>query len=536
MGKVIMFDQEARQKIFNGLDKMVKCVRTTMGAFGYNVILDNLYTVPEVVNDWVTVINSMDFDDRYENIAAFMLKKACNDTNRQAGDGTTTCAVLSHAITKEGLKYINSGVNPFKLWNAMNIIAWQVKDYIQNNAVPVKDIKDIKNVATISAQDDYIGGIITEAFDKVGDGGVVTVEETRELGISIEMKSGLEFDEPLKSMALITNPQRRQCELEDAYVFVSERKLPSLKSIDTVLKQITETDSRSVIFIVDDIDISALHMLILNHQRGNLKVCVVKAPSYGQYREEFYTDVCALTGATLISDKTGLNFKDVMIWHLGQAKKVVSWRAKTLIVWGNENEAEKQKIVDGLKADIARTTDDFAKMKKEQRLAKLTGGIATILVWFPSDVETNNKRLKIEDAVNAVRAALEEWVIYWSGISLIEAMDNIHREDYMEFDVAYDIMKKALEYPTMTIMNNAGVGWDYVVQSIRSNQYEKGTWYDIKNGSFVKLLDVGVIDPAKVIRVALSNAVSLANMILTSKSVVTEDPKKEIDHQDAQVS
>ena len=539
MWKVIVFDQEARNKVFAGLKKMTDCVKTTMWSFGYNVILDNMYTVPEIVNDGVTVVKAIDFEDRYENIAAYMLKKACNATNMDAWDGTTTCAVLSCGITQEWLKYINDGVNPFKISKYMNMITGKIIEYIKENSIAIKWDEDIKKIATISSQDEDLGHVIMEAYKSVGEGWVVSVEESKDNGITIENKNGIEFDQPLKNMNFITDVQRMQCELENAYVFVSERKLSSLKVLASIFKEIQESNKNEIIFIVEDIDISALALLIQAHRKWSLKTCVVKAPSYGPEKEEFYKDICTITGATLISEKTGLNFKDLSIGHLGIADKVVSWRARTLVMGSDKEKVEeKEETIKWLQADIKRTKDDFKLMKKKKRLARLTGWISTILVWYPSDVETNNKRMKIEDAVNAVRAAIEEGVIYGSWVSLIEAIESIELESEVnEERIAYSILKKALQLPLKTIIDNSGESGEYVAELVKNNIKEgkKGHGYDIENKKFVDLIEIGIIDPAKVIRVALENAVSLANMILTSKSVVTEDPNQKIDDQDVSI-
>ena len=532
----ITFGREGRERIFAGIEGVAKVVGSTMGSYGRNVFLDNLLTEPVVTNDGITVARAISFKDHYKNMGAFMLKKAADKTNKQCGDGTSTTIVLAYAIVSEGLKHIDNGVSPFRLSEYMNKYTQEVISYIKSKAIDVAGNDDLKKIATISAQDPEVGELIAEAYRKVGKFGTVIAEETHKLGLSLEIKNGLEFDEQLKDLRLITNKERMQCELENAYVLVSDKKLLSLNSIATVLDEIVaKGESKDIIFILDDIDQGALMNLIINHGRGFLNICVVKAPSYGPKKEAFYKDICALTSSVLISDSTGLDFKNVMIDHLGKAEKVVSGRQSTLVVGGKVNQSAIDEILMGIEKDLeANKFDEWNTKNLEERRAKLAGGIASIKVGYPTDIETENKTLKVEDAINATKCAIAEGIIYWSGVSLIEAGAFMQTQfECKEEEIAYNIIKKALEYPTKLIMDNAGESGEFIVETIKRST-ECGFGYDISTHSFDKLLDKGIIDPVKVVRIALENAVSLANMILTSNAVVTEEGV--IDDQDVSAS
>lgn len=538
MWKVILFDRLAREKIFEGIEEIAKTVWVTLGSYWYNVIIDNLFAQPTVCNDWITVLRSIDFKDRYKNIAAFMMKKASDRQNKIAGDWTTTCAILARALCKEWLKHIDTWINPFKLVKYLNEYTKEVADYIKSKASPINDTNDIERVATISAQDDEIWAMIADAFERVGKDWTVIVEEIKNTGMYIEMKKWYEWDEPMKSHLFINSPERLQCELDAPYILVTDKKLISLQPLWTMIDWVISAGKKDILFIVDDIDQGALDTLIFNKMKNMLNVCVVKAPLYWERKDQFYRDICAMTGATLISNKTWVDFANMTVDHLWKCEKLISWRASTLIVGWDSNETEIQEIVTWIDKEIVNTTDERVIKLAEERKAKLTGWIATIKVWYASDMETENKRMKIEDAVQATKAAIKEGIIYWEGVSLIEGIQflktltkpNINKEA----DIAMAILEKALEYPTKMIIDNAGQSWDWAVKAIKT-QNIFWTWYDIKNDVLCDLLKIWVIDPVMVVRVALENAVSLANMILSSRAVVTEDPKENIDDHDQRV-
>lgn len=536
MAKVILFDREAREKIFAGIEEIAKAVGMTMGSYGYNMIIDNMRIQPTVTNDGVSVIRNIDYKDRYKNIAANMMKKAANRTNTIAWDGTTTTAILAYAICKEWLKYIDSWVNPFNLVKYLNEYSSSVISYIKENAKQIAGSEDIKRVATISAQDESIGSMIADAFAKVGENGTVIVEESKEIGMKIEMVKWYEWAEPMKSHLFMTSSERLQSELDKPYVFVTDKKLISLVPIKNLIDSILQKGSKDILFVVDEIDPGALDTLVYNHMNKKLNVCVVKAPLYGDRKDAFYRDICALTWATLISNKTWVDFANVTIDHMGIADKAISGRASTIIVGWNQNEKEIADIVTAIDKEIASTQDERVIKNAEERKAKLTWGIATIKVGFASEMETENKRMKIEDALQATKAALKEWVIYGEGVSLIEGIQKF-RNNYIgskEEQIAYDILAKAFEYPTKLIIDNAGQSGDWAVKAIKSQKLP-GIGYDIKNDCLVNLLEIGVIDPVMVVRVAIENAVSLANMLLSSRWVIAEDPKENIDEHDQRV-
>lgn len=533
MWKVITFDRQARESVFAGIEEIAELVSTTMWPYGYNVILDNLWTQPDVTNDWVSIVRTIDYEDRYKNIGALMLKKAADRTNRVAGDGTSTTTILTSSIIKEWLKFIDNGVNPFKLSKHMTEISNFVIEYIKKNAVPVTWRDDIFKVASISAQDKDVGKLIADAYDMVWNQGTIVAQESKEIWLSIEMKKWLEFDSPIESIALINNDNRQQCELINPYIFVTDKRLNTLASIKKVLDSMLDAGDKDILLIVDDIDPVALATLIYNKNKGIWNVGVVKAPHYATLKENFFRDVCALTGAVMVSHKTGLDFDMTELAHCWRAEQVISWRMSTIIVGWNRNEDEIKKITDGIQESLKREDDQWNVSQYEARLAKLNGWIATIRVWYPSDIETTQKRLKIEDALQATKSALQEWVIGGEGISLIEGV-NEQQFAGGELGIAYNILQKALQYPMKVIVDNGGVSGDWAVQE--KLYQDKWMWYDFESWVFVNLIEKGIIDPVKVVRVALENAVSLANMILTSRAVVTEDPEKKIDGQDFRVS
>lgn len=536
MWKTIIFDREAREKVFEWLEEIAKVVATTLGPRWYNVILDNLWTQPMITNDWITVIRWIDYEDRYKNIAALMLKKNVDRTNKLAWDWTSTTAVLARAICKEWLKYIDDGVNPFKLGSYLRDISLEAIDYIKSKWKPIETTEDIKKIASISSQDENVWALIADAFEKVGKDWTVLVQDSKEIWLSIEMKKWYEREEPMKSHLFINAPERLQCELDHPYILITDKKLISLASIKTIVDQVLQAGQKDILFVVDDIDSWALDALLYNHVKKILNVCVVKAPYYAEKKDAFFKDLCALTWATLISNKSSLDFQQATIKDLGRAEKAISWRASTIIVGWSSDTTKVSDIVDEIRKDLeVQKFDEWLKLQAEQRLAKLTWGIATILVGSASEIETENKRMKIEDALQAVKAAIKEWVIYGEWVSLIEAFkqEKIWFIDN-EQAIAYKILEKAFEYPTRTIVDNWGDSWEYAVRRIKENKI-LWTWYDIKNGRVFDLLEAGVIDPVMVVRVAIENAVSLAIMLLTSKSVVTEDPKQKFDDQDARV-
>jgi chaperonin GroEL len=535
MWKVITIGKESRQKIFEGIKEIANTVAQTYGPFWKNVILDNIYTEPEITNDGITVVRGIDFEDRYKNMGAFLLKKACARTNKLAGDWTSATTIIASAIIEEWLKYIENDVSPFKLAESMNKLTKEVIQQIEYSVSKVSGKEDLIRIATISSQDEEVGNLIADAFERVWNGGTVTVEESQKLWLSIEMKVGFEFEEQLKSPLLVTDVKRQQCELENAYVFVSDKKLVNLQVISTVIDQIIKEWRKDIFFIVDDIDPMALSALIYNHQKGLLNIWLVKAPWYGENKEAFYQDICAVTWALLISDKNWLDWKNVDISHLWVAERIISWRMSTIVVWGNRNEESIMKTLDFISEDLKRTTDERKQLQLEKRRAKLTGGIATIKVGYPTDVETSNKRMKIEDAVMATKSAIQEWIVVGEWVTLIEAIRNIVPDGTArETLIAYNILSKALEIPTKTIINNAWGEWEYAVWVLKERNIF-GTWYDPVSRQFIDLKEKWIFDPFKVVRVSLENAVSLANMILTSNAVVTEDPKNKIDDQDVKI-
>ena len=528
MAKTLHFGDDARKSIFSGIETVANAVKVTMGPKGRNVILERSYGGPIVTNDGVTVAKEIELEDKSENIGANMIKEAAEKTNKEAWDGTTSTVVLAHAMAKEGLRYVRSGVNPFSLWKGLHKAVEILTHEIHQKAQPVDSPEKIRQVATISAQDEEVGNLISEVFEEIGKDGTITVEEGKSIGLTKEIKTGMQFDQGYSSPYLVTDTQRMEAVVEKPYILVTDKKVSSIKEILWVLESVAATGKKDFVLIAEDVDGEALASLVLNKIRGMLNILTIKAPGFGDRKKEMLRDIAVVTGATLITEELGIKLEDTTIDMLGKAEKVISSKDNTVIVSGKGNPDEIEARANQIKGQLSQTTSDYDREKLAERLAKLVGGVAVIQVGAATEMEMKNKKYKIEDALNATRAAIEEGIVAGGGsvlLQLSKVLDAVKFDDPDE-QVAIEIVKNAIQYPVKQIADNAGFKWDRVVEKVKeSDQINFG--FDAKEGTFKDLFTSGIIDPAKVLRVALENAVSTAAMFLTTETVIVDLPKSE---------
>lgn len=528
MAKTLHFGDDARKSIFSGIETVANAVKVTMGPKGRNVILERSYGGPIVTNDGVTVAKEIELEDKSENIGANMIKEAAEKTNKEAWDGTTSTVVLAHAMAKEGLRYVRSGVNPFSLGKGLHKAVEILTHEIHQKAQPVDSPEKIRQVATISAQDEEVGNLISEVFEEIGKDGTITVEEGKSIGLTKEIKTGMQFDQGYSSPYLVTDTQRMEAVVEKPYILVTDKKVSSIKEILWVLESVAATGKKDFVIIAEDVDGEALASLVLNKIRGMLNILTIKAPGFGDRKKEMLRDIAVVTGATLITEELGIKLEDTTIDMLGKAEKVISSKDNTVIVSGKGNPDEIEARANQIKGQLSQTTSDYDREKLAERLAKLVGGVAVIQVGAATEMEMKNKKYKIEDALNATRAAIEEGIVAGGGsvlLQLSKVLDAVKFDDPDE-QVAIEIVKNAIQYPVKQIADNAGFKWDRVVEKVKeSDQVNFG--FDAKEGTFKDLFTSGIIDPAKVLRVVLENAVSTAAMFLTTETVIVDLPKSE---------
>ena len=528
MAKTLHFGDDARKSIFSGIETVANAVKVTMGPKGRNVILERSYGGPIVTNDGVTVAKEIELEDKSENIGANMIKEAAEKTNKEAWDGTTSTVVLAHAMAKEGLRYVRSGVNPFSLGKGLHKAVEILTHEIHQKAQPVDSPEKIRQVATISAQDEEVGNLISEVFEEIGKDGTITVEEGKSIGLTKEIKTGMQFDQGYSSPYLVTDTQRMEAVVEKPYILVTDKKVSSIKEILWVLESVAATGKKDFVIIAEDVDGEALASLVLNKIRGMLNILTIKAPGFWDRKKEMLRDIAVVTGATLITEELGIKLENTTIDMLGKAEKVISSKDNTVIVSGKGNPDEIEARANQIKGQLSQTTSDYDREKLAERLAKLVGGVAVIQVGAATEMEMKNKKYKIEDALNATRAAIEEGIVAGGGsvlLQLSKVLDAVKFDDPDE-QVAIEIVKNAIQYPVKQIADNAGFKWDRVVEKVKeSDQINFG--FDAKEGTFKDLFTSGIIDPAKVLRVALENAVSTAAMFLTTETVIVDLPKSE---------
>jgi chaperonin GroEL len=527
MPKQLVFGEEARRGLKRGIDKLAEAVATTLGPKGRNVALDKKFGAPTVTHDGVTVAKEIELEDPFENMGAQLLKEAATKTNDIAGDGTTTATVLAQTIVNEGLKNVAAGANPMLLKRGIEAAAERIAQAIRDMAVEIDTKEEIASVAAISAQDQSIGRLIADVMDKVGKDGVITVEESKGLEFETEYVEGMQFDRGYISPYFVTSTETMEAVLEEPYILIYEKKISAAQDIVPILEKLVQVGRRSLLIIAEDVDGEALATLVLNKLRGMLNLLAVKAPGFGDRRKAMLQDIAILTGGTVISEETGRKLENVTINDLGRARKVVSTKDETTIIDGaGEESAIKGRIAE-IRVEIERTTSDYDREKLQERLAKLAGGVAVIRVGAATETELKEKKHRVEDALSATRAAVEEGIVPGGGVALLNAiacLDDVKMELDDE-NTGVQIMRRALEAPMRRIAANAGHDGAVIVQSVRAKQAEKGNpriGYDVLKGAYVDMIEAGIIDPAKVTRGALENAASIASMILTTEALVTD--------------
>jgi chaperonin GroEL len=527
MSKNIHFWDEVRLQMFTGMEKVAKAVTCTMGPKGRNVIFSKWYGAPQITNDGVTIAKEIELEDKIENMGAELIKEAASRTNDAAGDGTTTATLLTYAMVKEWLREIRSGINAIELKNGMKKAGSLVVEELARISKPLNTQEEIEQVATISAQDAEVGQIIASAMEKVGKDGVITVEEGRTFGLEVEVTEGMKFDNGYISPYMITDGEKMEWRISDAHILITDKKISSLKDILGVLESLAQSGRRELVIIADDIDGEALTGIILNKLKWVLTVLGIKAPGFGDKKKEMLKDLAILTGATLITEETGYKLENASIEHLGHAKAVVSTKDSTTIISGGGDKHLINTRVNELRNQIEVTKSDYDKEKLAERIAKLAGGIAVIKVGAASEVEMKEKKLRIEDALNATKAAVDEGIVAGGGVALLKAAKVLEKTNLTkEEKVGADIVARALTYPVRQIADNAGKEGAVVVNEVASST-DVNYGYDAARDEYKDLVKAGIIDPTKVARSALQNAVSIAGMFLTTEALIVDAPKKE---------
>jgi chaperonin GroEL len=531
MAKQLVFDEQARRSLKEGIDLLAGAVKVTLGPKGRNVALDKKFGAPTVTHDGVTVAKEIELEDPFENMGAQLLKEAATRTNDVAGDGTTTATVLAQAIVHEGLKNLAAGANPMQLKHGIDQGTQAIVEHIRSQAIPVEGRKEIAQIASISAADETIGNLIAEVMEKVGKDGVITVEESKGVNFETEYVEGMQFDRGYISAYFATNTEKMEAVIDDPYILITDKKISAVADILPILEQLTQQGRRELVIIAEDVDGEALATLVVNKLRGVLNVLAVKAPGFGDRRKEMLRDMAALTGGQVISEEMGRRLENTTLADLGQARRVVAHKDETTIVEGKGNPADIQARIRQIKAQIEETTSDYDREKLQERLAKLSGGVALIKVGASSEVELKYRKTRVEDALSATRAAVEEGVVAGGGAALlnaIEALDNVHLEG--DAATGVQILRRALEEPLRQLAHNGGKDGSVIVEGVRRAQKEHGNshyGYNVLTDRYEDLVAAGIIDPAKVTRSALQNATSVATMILSTEALITDIPEKE---------
>ncbi len=526
--KYLEFSVEARARLKRGVDKLADAVKVTLGPKGRNVVIDKKFGNPTVTKDGVTVAKEIELEDEVENMGAQMVKEVATKTSDLAGDGTTTATVLAQAIFREGLKSVTAGSNPMALKRGIDKAVETVVEELKKISVPTAGRKEIAQVGTISANNDHeIGKLIAEAMEKVGKDGVITVEEAKGLETTLETVDGMQFDRGYLSPYFITDPEKMEAVLEDAYILVHDKKIASMKDLLPVLEKVAQA-GRPLLIIAEDAEGEALATLVVNKLRGTLKVCAVKAPGFGDRRKEMLRDIAILTNGQVISEEVGFKLENTTLNDLGQAKRIVIDKDNTTLVGGKGKREGIQGRINEIKAAIDKSTSDYDKEKLQERLAKLAGGVAVINVGAATETEMKEKKARVEDALHATRAAVEEGIVPGGGVSLLWAQKTLDRAKGSDEDekIGVEIVRRALEEPLRWIAQNAGQEGSIVVEKVRQAK-DKNFGYNAQTDTWEDLVAAGVIDPTKVTRTALQNAASIAGLLLTTECVVVEKKEKE---------
>jgi len=527
MAKQLEFGHEAREQLKKGVDILANAVKVTLGPRGRNVVLEKSFGSPTITNDGVTIAKEIELEDKYQNMGAQMVKEVAEKTHDVAGDGTTTATLLAQSIINEGFKHVTAGVNPMFLRRGLTKACDAVVEEIKKQSTPIKTSDKIQQIATISANNDpEIGKLIADAMEMVGNEGVINVEESKTMDTYVEKVEGMQFDRGYVSPYFATDTEKMVAELEDAFILIHDKKLSVMKDLLPILQEVSQT-GKPLLIIAEDVEGEALATLIVNKLRGTLKVCAVKAPGFGDRRKEMLQDIAVLTGGTVISEEVGLKLENAKLHDLGRANKVIVDKENTTIREGKGSEQDLKGRIQQIKRQIEETTSDYDKEKLQERLAKLVGGVAVLNVGAATETEMKEKKHRVDDALQATRAAVDEGIVVGGGVALLHAakvIDDLQLDN--EEKIGAEILKEALKKPLHQIASNAGVAGDVVVEKLL-NEKDPAIGYNASKREYSNLLDDGVIDPAKVTRSAVQNACSIAGLFLTTECIVSDIPKKE---------
>ena len=522
MAKDLFYGEESRRKLLSGVDKLADTVKITLGPKGRNVLIEKSYGSPLITNDGVSIAKEVELEDQVENMGAQLVKEVATKTNDVAGDGTTTATLLTQAIVREGFKNVTAGANPMVLKRGIDGAVEVAVDYLKNSAKKVDDKESIAQVASVSAGDQEIGRLISEAMDKVGKDGVITVEESKSLGTTLDVVEGMQFDRGYLSPYMAANSEKMEAVLDHPYILLTDKKISNIQEIVPLLEDIMKSGSKLLI-VADDVEGEALATLVVNKLRGTLDVVAVKAPGFGDRRKAMMEDIAILTGGTVISEELGYELKETTIDMLGRAETVKVNKDRTVIVNGNGSRTEIKERIDSIRAEVEETTSDFNREKLQERLAKLAGGVAVINAGAATETELKDKKLRLEDALNATRAAVEEGIVSGGGVALIGAIPAVTEyADSLEGDMrtGAKIVERALEEPVRQIAENAGFEGSVVVSKVKESP--EGIGFNAASDEYVNMIDAGIVDPVKVTRSALQNAASVSGMLLTTEAGITE--------------
>jgi chaperonin GroEL len=525
--KQLIFDEQARQALLKGVQKLSRAVVATLGPKGRNVVIDKKFGSPTVTKDGVTVAKEIELEDPYENMGAQMVREVASKTSDAAGDGTTTATVLAEAIYREGLKYVTSGASPINIQRGINKAVAAAVEQLAKISKKVKDKEEIKQVATVSANwDTTIGEIIADAMDKVGKDGTITVEEAKSIETTLDVVEGMQFDKGYSSPYFVTSAETMEAKLEDAYILNYEKKISSLKDLLPILEKVAKT-SKPLLIIAEEVEGEALATLVVNKLRGTINVCAVKAPGFGDRRKAMMEDIAVLTGGKCITEDLGIKLESIGLEDLGRAKSIVVDKENTTIVEGYGKSSEIQGRVNQIRRQIEETTSDYDREKLQERLAKLAGGVAVINVGAATESEMKEKKARVEDALHATRAAVEEGIVAGGGVALIRCISAIEAVKGANDDeqIGVDIIRRAVEGPLRSLAANAGVEGSLIVQEVKKRKGNEG--YNVATGEYEDLVKAGVVDPKKVTRSALQNAASIAGLLLTTECLITDAPEKD---------
>ena len=525
MAKQVLFNEEARRALGKGVDALANAVKVTLGPKGRNVVLDKKFGAPTITNDGVTIAKDIELEDPFENMGAQLVKEVATKTNDIAGDGTTTATLLAQAMIHEGMRNVAAGANPMILKKGIDQAVKKLVDEIKNNSKKVEGKAAIAQVAAISSGDEEVGELIAEAMEKVGKDGVITVEESKSMATNLSVVEGMQFDRGYISPYMVTDTDKMEAVLDNPYILITDRKISAIADILPILEKVVK-QGKELMIIAEDLDGEALATLVVNKLRGTFKALAVKAPGFGDRRKAMLEDIAILTGGTVISEEVGRKLDSVEIEDLGQARQVRASKEETTIVDGSGDKAKIDARVEQIKKQVAETTSDFDKEKLQERLAKLAGGVAVIEIGAATEVEMKDKKLRIEDALNATRAAVEEGIVAGGGttfVDILPALDALSAEGDVQTGI--NIVKRAIEEPVRQIANNAGLEGSVVVENVKKSA--NGTGFNALTGEYVDMIGAGIVDPAKVTRSALQNAASIAAMVLTTETLVADKPEKE---------